>query len=96
MVPIDGLALIIGVVYGYAKPGKTEKMETLKKGAMYGAVFGIVLSVLNLLVGRSGRSLLMAPVTVLGSIIAVVYLTIFFVIGAWIGDFLEEKLKKTA
>lgn len=93
MVSIDGLALIIGVVYGYAKPGKTEKMELIKKGAMYGAVFGVVLSVLNLL--AKGR-ILAVPATILFSIIAIVYLTVLFVIGAWIGDFLEEKLKKTA
>jgi len=93
MVSIDMLALVIGVVYGYVKPGKTEKMELLKKGAMYGAVLGVVLSVLNLL--TSGR-ILAVPATILFSVIAIVYLTVFFVIGAWIGDFLEVKLKKTA
>jgi len=93
MVSIDVLALVIGIVYGYAKPGKTEKMELLKKGAIYGAVLGVVLSVLNFL--TKGK-ILAAPATILFTVIAIVYLTVFFVIGAWIGDFLEEKLKKTA
>jgi hypothetical protein len=90
MVSIDILALIVGAVYGYVSPGKEDKMKILKNGAKWGIIIGVVLAVLNLVLGGG---ILLAGGTILGTIIAVVYLTIFFVIGAFIGDFLEGKLK---
>lgn len=91
MVSIDILALVIGAIYGYISPGKEDKMALLKKGLMVGVVLGVILAVVNLL---AGGGLLLAGGTIIGSVIAIVYLTIFFIIGAFIGDFLEGKLKK--
>jgi hypothetical protein len=34
------LAFIIGLVYGYAKPGKEERWELFKKGIIYGIILG--------------------------------------------------------
>ena len=47
-VSLEWLAFIVGIVYGYVKPGKTEKGEIIKKGATYGVILGVVLAVLNL------------------------------------------------
>jgi ABC-type transport system involved in cytochrome bd biosynthesis fused ATPase/permease subunit len=91
MVSIDVLALILGVIYGYMSPGKEDKMKILKNGLKWGLIIGIVLGVLNLLVGGG---LLVSGAGIIGTVIAVVYLTIFFIIGAFIGDFLEGLLKK--
>jgi hypothetical protein len=91
MVSIDMLALIVGVLYGYMSPGKEDKMKILKNGLKWGVMIGIVMAVLNLLLGGG---FLLSGAGLLGSIIAVVYLTIFFIIGAFIGDFLEGKFKK--
>jgi hypothetical protein len=91
MVSIDMLALIVGVLYGYMSPGKEDKMKILKNGLKWGVMIGIALAVLNLLLGGG---FLMSGAGLFGSIIAVVYLTIFFIIGAFIGDFLEGKFKK--
>jgi hypothetical protein len=91
MVSIDMLALIVGVLYGYMSPGKEDKMKILKNGLKWGVMIGVALAVLNLLLGGG---FLMSGAGLFGSIIAVVYLTIFFIIGAFIGDFLEGKFKK--
>jgi hypothetical protein len=91
MVSIDVLALIGGVVYGFVNPGKEHKTKLLKKGAMIGLGIGVVLSVLNLVLGGG---LLVATATVFGTIIAIVYLTIMFIVGAYAGDWLELRFKK--
>jgi Mg/Co/Ni transporter MgtE len=91
MVTLDVIALLAGVVYGYINPGKEDKSKILKKGLRYGLIFGVALAVLNLLLGGG---LLLAGGTVIGIVIAVVYLTIFFIIGAFVGDLLEGVLKK--
>jgi hypothetical protein len=90
MVAIDVIALVIGVIYGYISPGKEDKMGLLKKGIMYGIIIAVILAVLNLI---TGGGLLMSGAGAVATVIAVVYLTIFFIIGAFIGDFLESKLK---
>jgi hypothetical protein len=91
MVDISVLALIFGVIYGYMSPGKEDKMKILKNGLKWGLIIGIVLGVLNLLLGGG---FLLSGAGIVGTVIAVVYLTIFFIIGAFIGDFLEGLLKK--
>jgi len=90
MVPLDILAVIGGLVYGYVNPGKEKKGELLRKGARIGMGIGVVLSVLNLLLGGG---ILMATATVVGTLIAIVYLTVMFIGGAYIGDVLEVKFK---
>ncbi len=87
---IDIIALLLGAVYGYVKPGKEEKKVLLKKGAKIGAVLGAVLAVTNLLVGGG---LLIATANLVWSVIAIVYLTIMFVIGTLVGDWVEVKFK---
>jgi ABC-type transport system involved in cytochrome bd biosynthesis fused ATPase/permease subunit len=91
MVSIDVLALVFGAIYGYMNPGKEDKLKILKNGLKWGLIIGIVLGVLNLLLGGG---LLLSGAGIVGTVIAVVYLTIFFIIGAFIGDFLEGILKK--
>lgn len=87
---LDALAFIAGVIYGYMKPGKEAKGALLKKGLKIGLLFGILLAVLNLLVG----GILRFGATVIGSVVAIGFLTFMFVAGTIIGDWLEEKVKK--
>jgi cation transporter-like permease len=84
------LAFIIGLVYGYAKPGKEERWELFKKGIIYGIILGIVFGVIGLLV--SGLSLFVAGA--IGIFINVVFLVILFIIGTFFGDILEKAIKK--
>ena len=87
---LDLLAFIAGIVYGYMNPGREAKGKLLKKGLKIGVVVGIVLAVLNLFVGGSLRF----GATLIGSIIGIAFLTLMFVVGTIIGDWLEEKIKK--
>lgn len=91
MVSIDLISFIVGLIYGYVNPGKEKRGELLKKGAMIGVGLAVVLSLLNLLLG--GRLLMVATGGSL-IIIAIVYLTIMFIVGTIAGDWLEVKFKK--
>ena len=91
MVSIDFISLLIGIGYGSIRHGKEDKKALLRKGALIGVSLGAVVSLLNLL---TGGGLLLAGATAVGAVIAIVYLTAMFIIGVWIGDWLEVKLKK--
>lgn len=86
----DLIAFVVGIVYGYINPGKEAKGELLKKGLKIGVVVGIVFAVLNLFVG----GFLRFGATLIGSVIGIAFLTLMFVVGTIIGDWLEEKIKK--
>ena len=88
---LELLVGIAGLIYGYVKPGKEDKMALLKKGSMIGLALGVIFSLLSLFLGAG---LLFAITTIAGVLIAVIYLTIIFIIGTFIGDWLEIKLKK--
>ncbi len=88
---LEFLVGIAGLIYGYVKPGKEDKMALLKKGSMIGLALGVIFSLLGLFIGAW---LLFVVGTFVGVLIAVIYLTIIFIIGTFIGDWLEIKLKK--
>ena len=84
------LAFIIGLVYGYVKPGKEERWDLLKKGIVYGIILGIVFGVIAFFVG----GLLFSAAGAIGVFIEVVFLVIIFIIGTFVGDVLEDAIKK--
>ncbi|MDI6639951.1 MAG: hypothetical protein QMC85_03920 [Methanocellales archaeon] len=88
---LELLVGIAGLIYGYVKPGKEDKMALLKKGSMIGLALGVIFSLLSLFLGAG---LLFAITTIVGVLISVIYLTIIFIVGTFIGDWLEIKLKK--
>ena len=90
MIPIlEILAFIIGLVYGYVKPGKEKRWELLKRGFVYGIILGLILGFFGLLRG----GLVLSVKTTIGTLIEVVILTIMFIIGTFFGDLLETVVK---
>ncbi len=90
MIPIlDILAFIVGLVYGYVKPGKEKRWELLKRGFVYGIILGLILGFIDLLRG----GLVLSVKTTIGTLIEVVILTIMFIIGTFFGDLLETVVK---
>ncbi len=88
---LEIITIAIGVIYGYLKPGKEDRKALLKKGVLIGVILGLVFAGLGLLVGIK-----FLPVsTVLGLIIflEVIIFAVLFIIGTFIGDWLEEKSK---
>jgi hypothetical protein len=83
------LIIIIGIIYGYMKPGKEDRSALLKKGVVIGIILGAITIVLGLLGG--GGFLLFGSVVGVAIFIEVIILALLFVIGTYIGDMLERK-----
>jgi hypothetical protein len=83
------LIIIIGIIYGYMKPGKEDRSAILKKGVVIGIILGAITIVLGLLGG--GGFLLFGSVVGVAIFIEVIILAVLFVIGTYIGDMLERK-----
>ena len=84
------LAFIIGLIYGYVKPGKEKRWELFKKGIIYGIILGIIFGFIGLFIG----GLVYSAATAIGMFITVVILVVIFIIGTFIGDILEVAIKK--
>ena len=87
---LDVLAFIAGILYGYVNPGKEARGKMLRKGLKIGVIVGIVFAVLSMFIG----GFMAFGTTLIGSIIGIGFLTLMFVAGTVIGDWLEVKIKK--
>jgi len=87
---LDLLAFIAGIAYGYMNPGKESRKHLLKKGLKIGVLVGTFFAILNLFLG----GFLAFGATLIGTIVGIGVLTVIFVGGTIVGDWLEERLKK--
>ncbi len=94
MVSLDVLILLAGVVYGYVRPGKEDKAKILKKGLRLGLIIGVVLGVIGFLLKRSLVAIGAGIFGITLILVVAVVISIEFIIGTFIGDFLEGVLKK--
>ena len=81
--------IIIGIIYGYMKPGKEDRSALLKNGVVIGIILGGIMVVLGLI---GGRGILLLG-TLVGAVvfIEVIILAVLFIIGTYIGDMLQRK-----
>jgi len=83
------LIVIIGIIYGYIKPGKEDRSTLLKKGIVIGIILGAIMVILGLFGGR--EILLLGSLVGAAVFIEVIILAVLFIIGTYIGDMLEHK-----
>jgi uncharacterized membrane protein len=86
---LEILIIIIGIIYGYLKPGKEDRSTLLKKGVVIGIILGAIMVVLGLIGGR--WILLLGTLAGAAVFIEVVILAVLFIIGTYIGDMVERK-----
>jgi uncharacterized membrane protein len=86
---LEILIIIIGIIYGYMKPGKEDRSALLKKGVVIGIILGAIMVILGLIGG--GAILLLGSLAGAAVFIEVIILTVLFIIGTYIGDILERK-----
>ena len=84
------LAFIIGLIYGYVKPGKEKRWELFKRGIIYGIILGIIFGFIGLFIG----GFVYSAATAIGMFITVIILVVLFIIGTFFGDILEVAIKK--
>ena len=86
---LEILIIIIGIIYGYMKPGKEDRSALLKKGVVIGIILGAIMVILGLIGG--GGFLLLGSLAGAVVFIEVIILAVLFIIGTYIGDMLERK-----
>lgn len=89
---LEMLTIIIGIVYGYTKHGKEDRLGIFKKGLIIGTVIGVIFTMLGIFAGA--KFILMSSIVGFAAFIEVILMTISFVIGTYIGDWLEERMTK--
>ncbi len=94
MVSVDVLIIIAGIIYGYVHPGKEDRVHILKKGLRYGFIIGVIIGFIGLFTDNISVALARGFSGIFLFLIFAFMISIEFVIGTFIGDFLEEKIKK--
>jgi hypothetical protein len=87
---LEIITIILGVFYGYLKPGTEDRKAMIKKGVLIGIILGIILIGLSILFGAG-----LLPGGIVGAVLFL-YVIVFaalFIIGTFIGDWLEGKSK---
>ncbi len=96
MVLLEIATIIIGAIYGYLKPGKEDRKALFKKGLIIGVILALIFVGLGIIFAGT-KLLLFSGVVGAVMFIEVIILAVLFIIGTFIGDWLEEKNKnKTA
>ncbi|MFZ3169059.1 MAG: hypothetical protein WA130_15710 [Candidatus Methanoperedens sp.] len=86
---LEILIIIIGIIYGYMRPGKEDRSALLKNGVVIGIILGALMVLLGLFGGR--EILLLGSLAGVAVFIEVIILAVLFIIGTYIGDMLERK-----
>jgi hypothetical protein len=90
---LDLIIIAAGAIYGYVRPGKEDRGKILKKGLKIGLILGIALAILGMLVGGIARGFMVGITGTVGLVFLAFIVSVEFIIGTFIGDFLEHKFK---
>jgi hypothetical protein len=83
------LTFIIGIAFGFLHRGKEDFMGILRNGAIAGLVLGIIFVLIATFVVPEGMTLSASFLGVFGIFVVIILYVIIFIIGAFIGDWLE-------
>lgn len=87
------LALLVGILYGWLKPGVQDKSQLLVRGLVFALILGVVLALFGYAIDSN-------PIYFgsgfVGLVLGVVIITLLFILGVWLGDLIEGKPKKRA
>jgi|Deesub1362A_J573_1020465.scaffolds.fasta_scaffold00104_30 Na+/phosphate symporter len=92
MPPLEILAFVVGIIYGFLNPGKEDRIKLLKKaivigigiGLIIGAIAAIFLPIIGIFIAGAG---------IIAFTFLSIYLAIFFILGSFIGDMLERAIR---
>jgi hypothetical protein len=88
------LNFIIGIAFGFLHRGKEDLMGILRNGAIAGLVLGIIFVLISTFVVPAGMSISASFLGIFGIFIVIILYVIIFIVGAFIGDWLEGVLRK--
>ena len=88
---LEIFAFLMGLIFAFVRPGKENRSRLFRDGVIIGIVLALILVGLGVLTG--GAVLLIGTVVGIYVLIEIVILTILFIAGTYIGDWLEPKGK---
>jgi hypothetical protein len=91
---LELLNFIIGITFGFFHHGKEDLTGILKNSAIIGIVLGIIFVLISMFLIPGGISIGVGFLGVFGIFIEIMIMVIIFIVGAFIGDWLEGVLKK--
>ena len=91
---LEIFAFLIGLVYAFVRSGKENRSRLFRNGVIIGIILALILVGLGVLTG--GTVLLIGAVVGIYVLFEIVILTILFIVGTYIGDWLELKGKKSS
>ena len=91
---IELLNFIFGMAFGFFHHGKEDLMGILRNGAIAGIILGIIFVLVSMFVVPGDLSISVGFLGVFGIFIEIIIFVIIFIVGAFIGDWLEGALKK--
>lgn len=91
MATLEILTIVIGIIYGYLKPGKEDRMVLLKKGVYIGIILGLIFTGLGMLINV--KFLLLSSIVGFVIFVEIIIIVLLFIVGTFIGDMIEEKIK---
>jgi hypothetical protein len=90
---VELLSLIAGIIYGYLKTGKEDRIVLFKRGFLLGIVIAVIIAGLVLISGISSMLIFVSSSIMI--VLSIVLLTVMFIAGTFIGDWLEANLKSS-
>lgn len=91
---LELLNFIIGVTFGFFHRGKEDLTGILRNSAIIGIVLGIIFVLVSMFLVPGGISGDVGFLGVFGIFIEILIFVIIFIVGAFMGDWLEGLLKK--
>ena len=91
---LELLNFIIGIAFGFFHHGKEDYMGLLRNGAITGSIMSIVLVLVLMFLVPDDISNYVGFLGVFGIFIVLVLFVFIFIVGAFIGDWLEGVLKR--
>jgi uncharacterized membrane protein len=88
------LNLILGIAFGFFHKGKEDYYSLLKNGVVIGLVLGIIFVLAARYLVPGGRSPGIGDFGTAGFFIEIFIFLVIFILGAFIGDWLEGVFKK--
>jgi len=91
---LELLNFIIGISFGFFHRGKEDLTGILRNSAIIGIVLGIIFVLVSMYLIPGSTSIGVGFLGVFGVFITIIIFVIIFIVGAFIGDWLEGALKK--
>jgi len=91
---LEILDLIIGIVFGFIHKGREDYTGLLRNSAICGIFVGVLFVLLSTFLFPGTTSIIGGAFGVFSIFVVIIIYVIIFIIGAFIGDLIEGRLKK--